>query len=348
VKKLIFGALAAGALAAAAAPGAWAQVTLGGEAFVGIRIDSPYGEDASVTDTHREHGSPLFNLTATAAGQQHGIRLDLDFRAQGAGGDVGLNGLYAWAAFPAMGSPVRLTMGMINDPVWIARLDPSLDEMFFDALTGARLDWNVPMVPGLNAGLAFRADGAEPQAVLERTVLGARYITADFGAVFVYDLGGNGRMLLGFDYFGIRNLDLGMKMRADFLYTFGHSMFPGTLQLYQRAGYRVTRPLRVFMIMGQRFHGTEEYAGLEFTPGATYALTPQLTGRMSLTVSSADHFNVTDLELRPTLEFSLGGAALIYAEYSLGVSDVFAPDWALRRSTRPSHSVSFGIDIRAF
>ena len=333
MKKAIIISLLFGVLAA----NVFAQLTFTGSAYAGIRLQNTPDDGTEVTTMHREEGAPRFNVTATAMRGNYGVRLDTTLQmTEDPDGHFTLNGIYGWAGF--LDNSLRLTMGRISSAAWVTRLHSSLHEHFFDEITGFRLEYSTP-VQGLSVGAAFRANGHSLQTFGEQMILGATFIHPIFNAVFAYDLGNNVRTLFGFNFTGIPDLTAGIQLRAMHLASWDDDFFPGLLEMHQMVGFRLMRPLNVFLIFGQTFHGTEDsYVELEFTPGVEFRILPNLVASFMLTIDSPDQFTTTNLTLNPMLEYTLRGPAVFYLEYQLRLEDMSAA----------THTFGFGVTVRAF
>ena len=325
---------------------AFAQLAFTGSAYAGIRLQQENGDQA-IDTYHREEWSrvPRFDFTATAMRENYGVRLDTTFQMSDdpEGQNFILNGIYGWVDFPGFldGDALRLTMGQINSTPWVLpRLHPSHSEIKFGDVRGFRVEYATPL-QGLSVGAAFRADGEDLQWTAERIIFGATFIHPLFNAVFAYDLGNNAQALFGFNFTGIPDLTAGIQLEASRLATWDHPVygFPGMLQMHQIVGYRIMRPLNVFLILGQTIHGTSDSdIGLEFIPGVEYRILPNLLASFSLILDSPDHFTTTNLSLNPVLEYTLRGPAVLYVEYLLRLDNM----------ETATHTFGFGITVRAF
>jgi len=339
MKKAIIASLLVGVLTS----GAFAQVSFSGSAYAGVQFQNPVGDGETITTTHREEGAPRFDFTATVMRENYGARLDTTFRvAEGADVDaLVLNGIYGWVDFDELvgNDLLRLTMGQISSTPWVLpRLHFSHAEIEFGDVRGLRFDYTTP-IQGLGVGVAFRADGHGYQRTFERMVFGATYIHPMFNAVFAYDLTANGQSMFGFNFTGIPDLTAGFHLMAGHLASWDDDFFPGTLQLRQAVGYRVVRPLNVFLVASQNFENrSDSDVGLEFIPGIEYRILPDLTGSFSVIIESPDHFTTTNLTLNPLLEYTLRGPAILYFDYQLRFDDM----------DTVTHTVGFGITIRTF
>ena len=344
-------ALLAFLLISVLAGGAFAQVTFSGSAYVGIQLVVPDSGDESIATAHREESVPTLNFMATVMRENYGVRLDTTFRMMenlnpepGEArffGDMELNGIYGWVDFDGFLSDdsFRLTMGQISSTPWVLpRFHHSHAEIEFGNIRGFRADYITPL-PGLNVGAALRAEGRNMQDTFERMVFGASYIHPMFSVVFAYDLSANVHTMLGFNFTGIPDLTAGFKLRAGNLASWDNDFTPGTLLLRQRVGYRVMRPLNVFLIMSQEFvNESDTDTWLEFIPGVEYRFLPNLTGSLSVIIESPDHFTTTNLTINPVLEHTLRGPAILYVEYRLHLDNM----------ETVTHTFGFGITISMF
>ena len=338
MKKTIIVFLMTGVLAS----GAFAQITFSGSAYAGIQLRNPDGADETINTFHREEGSPMFNLTGTVLRDNFGARLDTTFQATAdPHTHFSLNGIYGWVDFDGFSDndSFRLTMGKVSNPAWATNLDARLPTHSLDEITGFRVEYNTP-IQGLSVGIAFESTNYDVQTFFEQMIFGATFIHPLFIAVFAYDLGDNGQAIFGFNYIGVPDLVLGMQLRAGNLASWDNELMHfGTLLMHQKVGYRITRSIFAYLILGQGIFGSEHVdTFLEFTPGVDIRFTPNLLGSFRLTVDSSDHFTTTNLTLNPMLEYSLRGPAVLYLEYSLRLDDM----------DRATHTLGFGITIRAF
>ena len=233
MKKFIVFAL----LFAVLTSGVFAQFSLTGTVYAGIQMEIPYdlnNEDETISAHHRTEGLPLFNLVATINRDNHGARLDANFRA-GVPDDeaVTVYGVYGWVDF--LDNTLRLTMGRISSPVWVANLDPD-NVFYFDKITGFRLEYQTPL-PGLSVGAAFRTEGNDTQTLFERAIFGAAYFHPMFNAVFAYNMGSNAHLLFGLNFTsipGIPDLTAGIQARVMHLASWDDPGFGGAIDLKQR------------------------------------------------------------------------------------------------------------------
>ncbi|MCL2382282.1 MAG: hypothetical protein FWC64_11980, partial [Treponema sp.] len=222
---------------------------------------------------------------------------------------------------------------------WVTRLHSSLVEQYFDNVRGFRVEYDTP-VQGLSVGAAFRAEGQDAEGFGRQMIFGANFFHPMFNAVFAYDLSSDVRTLFGLNFTGIPDLTAGLQLLAMNLATWDEPLNFGTLDLHQIVGYRVARPLFVYLLLGQSFDGNpdNDYVGMSFTPGVEYRVTQNLTASFSLTLESPDRFTTTNLTLNPLLEYTLTGPAMLYVEYELRLDNM----------DRASHTFGFGVTIRAF
>jgi len=338
VKKIIVVFILVSVLAG----GAFAQVTFSGSAYAGIQFQNPAGDGETITTDHREEGAPRFDFTATVIRENYGIRLDTTFQmTEDPDGHFSLNGIYGWVDRDGLfdNDSFRLTIGQISSTPWVLpRLHSSHAELEFGDVRGFRVEYTTP-IQGLSVGAAFRADGRTLQGSGERMVLGATYIHPLFSAVFAYDMSANAQTIFGFNFTGIPDLTAGFQLRANHLASWDDDFFFGTLSTRQIVGYRIMRPLNVFLVASQNFENRSGAdVGLEFIPGVEYRFSPNLLGSFSIIIESPDHFTTTNLTLNPVLEYTLRGPAVLYVEYSVRFDDM----------DTVTHTFGFGITIRAF
>jgi hypothetical protein len=337
MKKAIITFLLASVLTA----GAFAQITFSGSAYAGIRLQVPQDGDETISTIHREEDRvPTLNLMATVTRANYGARLDTTFEmADDPDDHFTLNGIYGWVDF--MDNSLRLTMGQISSTPWVlTRFHHSHAEQKFGDIRGFRLEYGTP-IQGLNVGAAFRANNHDAETFSQQMILGATFVHPMFSTVFAYDLGGNVRTLLGFNFIGIPDLTAGFQLQASRLASWDDEHFPGILLMHQIVGYRITRPLSVYLVSRQHFINIDDFdAGLEFIPVIEYRFLPNLTGSFSVIIESPDYFSTTNLTLNPLLEKMLAGPAIFYVEYSLHL-----PDMNMNRAV---HTFGFGITIFAF
>ncbi|MCL2381240.1 MAG: hypothetical protein FWC64_06565 [Treponema sp.] len=340
MKKAIIASLLVSVLAG----GAFAQVTFSGSVYAGIQLQNPEDEDETVTTTHRDGYPPRFDFAATVTRENYGARLDTRSQFVEGEGEFAIRGIHGWVNFDGLASSndsLRLSIGRFADGVWVANIHSSLPEFQLDNdMTGFRLDYSTP-IDGLSVGAAFRATGHYLERFAKNAIFGITYIHPMFNAVFAYDLSANVNALFGFNFTGIPDLTASLQLRANRIASWDDPpiAYPGSLEMYQLLGYRIARPLFVYLIAGQTFSGVSgSDVGMEFTPGIEYRFLPNLLGSFSITVESPDYFNTTNLMLRPSIEYTLRGPAMLYAEYELRLDNM----------DRATHTFGFGITIRAF
>jgi len=327
------------------AGGAFAQVTFGGEAFVGIQLETPFSDTnqkETVGLTHRDEGASKLNFFTTASRENYGLKLDLTYQVA-AENPVSLNGLYGWAR--VLDKSMKLTLGQISDGIWVSNLDAD-HEVTFDEISGLRVDYNVPLLKGLNIGAAFPANGLtdedfDLEKMPKKVIFGASYVHYLFNAVFAYDLGSNTRMLFGFNFTGIDDLtSAGVQMKVSNMATWEDRVYSGEIQLLEKVGYRIIRPLNVSMLFGQTIFGNpDKDVFLLFNLTTSYRLFPKLTAYVSGEISSPDYFETNTYKVKPGLEFSLGGMGLLYMEYELELA---------KYKTDSFHRFGIGMEIKAF
>ena len=327
-------------LAGVTAAAAFAQVTFSGEIHAGIQLQRPYGEGAEITTMHREYMDPKFAFTATVIRENYGARLDTTFQmTDDPDRHFTLNGIYGWVTF--LDNSLRLTMGKISNAAWVTNLDARLPEFRFDnEIRGFRVEYATP-IQGLSVGAAFRADSDNLQRFAEQTIFGATFVHPLFATVFAYDLGRDTNALLGFNFTGIPDLTAGFQLQATNLAIWNDLAFgsPGMLRVYYKVGYRVMRPLTVYLIFGQRIFARSD-ASMEWiiTPGVSYRFLPNLTGDFRISLDNYHGSPNNNLTILTALEYTLRGPAIFYVEYELHLENM----------ERASHTFGFGITIRAF
>ena len=339
MKKAIIVSLLVSVLAV----GAFAQVTFSGEVHAGIQLQSAENTDETITTTHREYGAPRFDFTATVLRENYGARLDTTFQyTDDRAGHFTLRGIYGWFDFDGFTGTdsFRLTMGEISSAAWVTRLDASLTEFRFDEIRGFRLEYRTP-IEGLSVGAAFRAEGQDAQRFAEQMILGATFIHPLFNAVVAYDLGRDANLLFGFNFVGIPDLTAGLQLQSTNIAIWDYAIFgsPGMLRTYYKVGYRIMRPLNVFLIFGQRIFARSG-VGPEWiiTPGVTYRFLPTLTGDFRISLDNYEGNPDKNLTVTAALEHTLRGPAILYVEYELRLDNM----------DRATHTFGFGITIRAF
>jgi hypothetical protein len=315
----------------------FAQVTFGGDVFTGITFEAPYDGDESFNVRNREKGNTTLDLAATVNKEGYGAKLDTTFiylpqaSIQKPTDYFRLNGIYGWVNL--FENQLRLSLGDISDGVWVTSLD---NEYKFDDVSGFRLEYKTPL-QGLSVGAAFDAAGYTGEKFLKQTIFGASYINAYFNAVAAYDLGSNSRGILGFNFTGIDALTTaGIEVQATDLALWDKL---GILAIDEEIGYQVIRPLTVSLHLGQKLSGVSGAdPELTFIPGAAYKITPVLTASVDVEINSPDMFTTTYLKVTPCVEYSLPGSGLLYLEYTLDMPEF----------KNPSHTVGFGLEIKAF
>ncbi|MCL2381188.1 MAG: hypothetical protein FWC64_06280 [Treponema sp.] len=336
-----------------------AQLTFSGEVYAGVELTNPNRPslDESITTTHRDYGSPRFDLSATVTRDNYGARLVTRFQNMPGGGQFIVRGIYGWVDFNGLASAndtLRLSMGNFADGIWVMQLDSDLPELTGDNMRvpGFRFTYSTP-IQGLTVGAAFRADSYDFQQVAQRMIFGGTWVTPHFSALFAYDLGWNVSTLFGvnvpaFGFVGLHDLSAGFKLYAENLSTWDTRVqgFGGQLQMHQRVGYRISWPLSVSLIASQRLFGNPDINDIEvmFGPGVAYRINPNLTASFRAMIESPDHFTTMDMALRPALELMLTGPALLYMQYELRLPD-FGSSNPMDRAV---HVIGFGLEIRAF
>ena len=321
----------------------FAQVTFSGEAYAGFQYENSFNGDNIVTADHRKEGAPKFNFQAVAQRADYGIKLDVDFQTTN---PLTLNGIYGWAYF--LDDSIHFTVGKISDGKFVSSLDAD-HEYEFDSVTGIRVEYRTPFLEGLNLGLAVPALGGEGnyagdyklERMAKKIILGASYVTPLFNTIAAYDLGNNARFLFGFNFTGIDELtSAGIQIRANNLATFDYPVIGGSVQINEKIGYRIMRPLIANLFLSQTFYGEEDKdMALTFNPSVSYKILPNLTGSFSLDVTSTDLFKSQVITFTPCIEYNLKGPALVYAQYDLIIA---------RYKGDSFHRFGLGIDIKAF
>jgi hypothetical protein len=331
MKKVIIASI----LVCLLAGSAFAQLTLSGDAYAGVQLKKPFDKDENVSVDHRKEGYPLFNFAAAVSNDNYGAKLDLRFRATD--DPFGLNGVYAWANF--LDNSLRFAVGKISDPVWVANLDPDR-EFYFDEITGFRLDYKTPL-EGLSVGIAFPTKDFLLEKVLKKVIFGATYLHPLFNTVVAYDVGNNGQFLLGANFTGIDDLtSAGIQVIATNLATWDDILIGGSLEVSEKVGYRIIRPLNINLLMVQTIYGKPDSdIALTFTPGAAYRIFPKLTALLDVEIFSPNYFESQTITINPYLEYSLMGPAIFYVEYALKLAKYKGDSY---------HAFGVGIDIKAF
>ena len=326
------------------ASGAFAQLTFSGSVYAGIQIEVNDGDDV-IRPHHREEGVPKFEFTATVLRDNFGARLDTTFTDTA--NPLTLNGIYGWVNF--MDDSLRLTMGRMSSPKWATNLHADLPTHRLDEITGFRIDYWTP-IQGLSVGIAFETTGSEGDYDLEtfseQMIIGGTFIHPMFSAVFAYDFGSNGQTIFGFNFTGIPDLTAGIQLRANNLASWNNqSMFYGELVMHQLVGYRIARPLFVYLIYGQRItrrdtanNSSDMGFEWEITPGVEYRFLPDLTGIFTVTLDNFRQNPNNNLTIRTGIEYLLRGPAVFYAEYEVRLDNM--------ETVR--HTISFGLTVRTF
>jgi len=323
--------------------GAFAQVAFSGSVYAGVRFENPVGDGETINTHHREEGTPSFNFNATVMRENYGARLDTTFRMvdDDSADSFSLNGIYGWVDFPGFfdNDSLRLTMGEISSTPWaLPRFHLSHRLTEFGNIRGFRVEYATP-IEGLSAGFALRGEGEHLYRTFERAIVGATYLHPMFNAVFAYDWSANGQAMFGFNFTGSPDLTASFQLEAGQLASWDDDIFFGTLEMRQMIGYRVMRPLNVFLIASQSFENRSGAdVGLQFIPGIEYRILPDLTGFFNIIIESPDHFSTTNLTLETMIEHTLRGPAVLYVEYAVRFDDMDSV----------THTFGFGITIRAF
>ena len=324
--------------------GVFAQVSFSGDAYVGVEVEKPALWDNTVRMNHREEGAPKFNLAAVAARENYGVKLDLTCQTTN---PFTINGIYGWAYF--WENQIRLTMGKISDGIWVSRLDPD-NEIAFDEITGFRAEYKTPL-EGLNVGTVFVVNDLNFDKFLKKTRLGASYIQYLFNGLIAYDMGKNASFLAAFNFTGIDDLtDAGVELLATNLATWDSDVpgYIGMMQIKEKVGYRIMRPLNVSLLLGQTIYkhpddpdDPDSNFGMFFKPMVSYRILSDLTASISVEFSTENKFKQTDFTLTPCVEYSLKGPALVYVQYEFNLVDI-------TDTKQDNHKFGFGIDIKAF
>jgi len=325
--------------------GAFAQITFGASAYVGIQLESPFSDthtSETVSATHRTEGPSNLDFFMTGSRDNLGFRLDLNYQIA-AQDTVRLDGLYGWANL--FDNSLNLAFGRISNGRWVSVLDAD-HKMTFDEITGFRVAYDVPLVPGLNIGAAFPAEGLtdeeyDLEKFFRRVIFGASYIHPLFTAVFAYDLGSNTRMLFGFNLAGFGSLtSAGIQVVVRNMATWDNRILTGELQVRERVEFRITREFSVSALASQTFFGhPDRDTALLFNLTASYRLHPIVTAFLSGEISSPDYFETNTYKIRPSLEFALGGAGFLYVEYELELG---------RYRMDSFHRFGIGLNVRVF
>jgi hypothetical protein len=321
VLLVLFGVLAGGVV--------YAEITFGGEMYTGITLDIPANGDESIGVHHREKGNTLFELDAVVNKDNFGAKFDTSFIKQPAD-FFRLNGIYGWVYF--LNKQIRLTLGDINDAVWVTTLD---NEYHLDNVSGVRVEYKTPL-PGLSVGAAFDAGDYTMEKFAKQIIFGASYVHALFNTVAAYDMGDNADAIFGFNFTGIDQLTAaGIELKADNLALWDKT---GSIFIDEEIAYGVTSEFTAILHLGQSYSNPDGDLGLAFRPGVRYKILPALTAFLNVEVKSEDVFKTTDLVVNPWLEYSLGGLGLLYLEYEMSLPDM----------KTPAHTIGFGLEIKAF
>ena len=319
---------------------AFAQLTFSGEAYAGAQYKRDFNGDDSADVYNRIKGGPYFDFGASLVKENYGMKLSTIYQTTSdlqLADAFSLNGLYGWVNF--LDNSIRLTMGQISDAVWVSSLDVD-HEFYFDDITGFRVEYKTPL-PGLSIGAAFPAKDYDGEKFAKKIIFGASYIHPMFNTVFAYDMGNNAQLIYGFNFTGVDQLtSAGFQIKASNLATWDNPLVGGVVQVNEKVGYRVIRPLTLTLLAGQTFYGDKDTdVTLFFTPGIAYRIIPALTACLDVEIFSENYFESQVITINPYLEYSLKGGALFYIEYEL----------ALAKYKKDSyHAFGFGIDIRAF
>ena len=320
----------------------FAQLSFSGEAYAGFQLEKTYDNDEIVSATHRKEAAPKFEFIATAFRENYGIKFDTTFQTTN---PFTINGIYGWVDF--LNNTIHLSMGKISDAKWVSSLD-SDHEIFFDKITGFRLEYRTPL-QGLNVGAAFPADDFSFEKFAKKIIFGASYVQALFNTVIAYDMGNNGRLLFGFNFTGIDDLtSAGIQFKANDFATWDNPLRGGEIYINEKVGYRIMRPLIVSLLAEQKIYKNPVTLGdpdsdvdLLFMLTGSYRILPVLTGSLTFGLGSPNKFNQTNFILKPCIEYSLKGPALFYVEYELNVNDI-------ADKKQDNHRFGFGIDVMAF
>ena len=317
---------------------AFAQLSFSGDVYSGIQYKRDFNDNDAVSAQHRKEGLPLFNLIGTVGKENYGAKLDTSFQVTNDGANsLSLHGIYGWVNF--WDNQIRLTMGKISDGVWVSSLDAD-HEFVFDEITGVRVEYKTP-IQGLRIGAALPTQDYDLEATAKRAIFGASYVNAMFNAVIAYDSGNNDNVLFGFNFTGIDNLtSAGIQVKANNLATWDNALVGGIVQVNEKIGYRVMKPLNVYLLAGQTIYADKDQdIALTIEPGASYRLMPNLTAFLDLGISTPNYFETITYKINPSLEYTLKGPALFYVEYELELAKYKGDSF---------HTFGFGIDVKAF
>jgi len=325
--------------------GAFAQITFGATAYVGIQVESPFSDthtSETVSATHRREGPSNIDFFMVGTRDNMGFRLDLNYQIA-AEDPVRLDGLYGWTNL--FDNSLNLAFGRISNGRWVSVLDAD-HKMTFDEITGFRVAYDVRLLPGLNVGVAFPAEGLtdeeyDLEKFFRRVVFGASYVHPLFTAVFAYDLGSNTRMLFGLNLAGFGSLtSAGIQMVVSNMATWDNRILTGQIQLRERVEFRITREFSVALLASQTFFGhPDRDTALLFNLTASYRFNHIITAFLSGEISSPDYFETNTYKIRPSLEFAMGGAGFLYVEYELELG---------RYRMDSFHRFGIGLNIRIF
>ena len=329
---------------------AFAQLTFTGDVYVGFEFLKVFDQEEQITMTPRSESASMFNLGANLTRENYGAKMDLSFVASD--NPMSLKRIYGWADF--LDNSLRLSVGNSIDAAWVTNLDPDT-ERFFDEINGFRLNYRTPLT-GLSVGVAFRGWDSRrgtPMNITQmgqRIIFGANYIHPMFNAVGAYDMGGNAGFQLGVNYTGMDNLtSAGIQIRAERIASWDHPNDFGQLELFQKVGYRIIRPLTVSLLTGQLIYGTDQREiELSFTPSVSYRIMPGLTASLAGSLRIENNYNLTAFpddktfmlySVTPSIEYALRGPAVLYAEYELNIGKYYSQSY---------NRFGFGIEIKAF
>jgi hypothetical protein len=323
-----------------ASGGVFAQLVWNGEFYTGLEFYAPHNSNEVIRQNHTDHHKPKgftqFNLTGTYTAGGFGIKLDTLFQDVNVD-PISLVGAYGWANF--LDNQVRLSMGKISDGVWVTSLE---NEYVLDELRGFRIELKPRFLSGLNLGAAFHTGETTSTTYDSKEfgygmVLGGSYITPLFNAVVAYDRSGNGTVIGGFNYTGVYDLtDAGIEIKYG---EFADWETRGYITIDEKIGYRVMRPLTVSMRAAQTIYGdSKKDASLLFNPEIAYKLNAVLTLGLEAELQSPDYFKTANLDVIPYLDYALPGAAYLYLQYRLHLTEMKNPD----------HSIGLGLTVKSF
>jgi hypothetical protein len=326
-------------LFAVATGGIFAQLAWNGEFYTGLEFYAPHGSKGVISQDHTDHnkakGITQGNITATYINGGFGMKINTLFQANA--DPVSLVGAYGWFNFWA--NQIRLSMGKISDGVWVTSLE---NEYVLDELSGFRLELKPKLLSGLNIGAAFHTgDPGAPTYTFkdfaDGMVLGGSYIHPLFNVVVAYDRSRSGKVIGGINYTGIYDLtDAGIEIKYNDFYNW---KYDGYIRIDEKIGYRVMRPLIVSLRAAQTQYGdSQKDLQLLFNPELAYKLNAAMTVGLEAEVESPDLFKSVNLDLVPYLDYALPGAAYIYIQYKLHLTDMKDPD----------HSIGLGLTVKSF